>query len=71
MQSEPHRQEDEDKEKQVSPAVGQQGPSQHSSSYTSGVNLKFSLIVETEINPSTIRPQLVSISKEMRASSGQ
>ena len=54
MQSEPHRQEDEDKEKQVSPAVGQKGPSQHSSSYTSGVNLKFSLIVETEINPPLI-----------------
>ena len=52
MQSEHHRQEEEDKEKQVSPAVGQQGPSQHSSSCTSGVNLKFSLIVEAEINPS-------------------
>ena len=63
MQSEHHRQEDEDKEKQVRPAVGQQGPSQHSSSYTSGVNLKFSLIFP--------RPQVVSISKEMRASSGQ
>ena len=54
MQSEHHRQEEEDKEKQVSPAVGQQGPSQHSSSYTSGDNLKFSLIVETEINPSLV-----------------
>ena len=54
MQSEHHRQEDEDKEKQVRPAVGQQGPSQHSSSYTSGANLKFSLIVEAEINPSLV-----------------
>ena len=54
MQSEHHRQEEEDKEKQVSPAVGQQGPSQHSSSCTSGVNLKFSLIVEAEIYPSLV-----------------
>ena len=29
MQSEHHRQEEEDKEKQARPAVGQQGPSQH------------------------------------------
>ena len=54
MQSAHHRQEEEDKEKQARPAVGQQGPSQHSYSYTSGVNLKFSLIVEAEINPSLV-----------------